>query len=288
MSASTREAGTDDERHQLVTTSRLPHSKLPYISCCSRLASFCSNFVREPGDDAPPNTSYCDATRLHLFIDDHASTLMHPPTMANGVPGFSRAEWLKILRASERFASLQPGSARADEQKVMRHKIKGEVRRAFPCGEVLVEPVNQGNCLGKLLGQRIIVRPGTSASHCGFTTTIHKPATDTRLDVQLSAPKQFNGANADAPPAGLIWMSNAALGVGLAPQIVQPGPVLEEASLLAGDEILWIDHDEAKSASSAAALLAAAHGDVTIIARRKREEPLADWWTDFVTVGARA
>ena len=80
----------------------------------------------------------------------------------------------------------------------------------------------------------------------------------------------------------------AALGVGLAPQIVQPGPVLEEASLLAGDEILWIDHDEAKSASSAAALLAAAHGDVTIIARRKREEPLADWWTDFVTVASRA
>ena len=261
----------DDERDRLV--SGVVHADR------SGLRSWCwsCKTLFEQDKSLGPDNSHCDAERLHLFIDSH-SMLVHPPTLANGVPGLSYAEWLGVIRAAERFAKQQPSSARHDEASQLRYEAKLAIRCAFPCGDVIVEPVNQGNCLGKLLGQRIIVRPGTSGSHESHTLHFAKLSPDMQMGVQLSG-KKYSAREA---PKGLLWLPSCAPSVGLAPTIVSPGALLEGAGVNIGDELLWVDDEEAKSPAIAAALLAdAEQGDVRVIVRRKRKQPLEDWWSVY-------
>ena len=76
-------------------------------------------------------------------------------------------------------------------------------------------------------------------------------------------------------------MANEAKPVGQAPVIDHPGTLLEAAGFRSGDEILWINDVEITSPSLATALLKQLVGKVSVIARRAREAPLANWWTAY-------
>ena len=233
------------------------------------------------------DSSACDAERLSIFISRRRGGAVHtvhlPPTLSRGVPGLTEDEWRRTIAATKRFAINLADNPTGIPVAALRHAAKGELRRAFPCGYCLLDSVNRGNCLGKLLGQKILIEPGMSATHEAIRAVVHKPSAGTRLGCVLGG--GTNKHKTDPAPSDLLWMPTQSLPIGAAPRIVETGDLLWRVGLRDGDELLWVNNDEPRDANHAAALLAAADGKVSIIARRKKEystlSPAAaasQWW----------
>ena len=219
------------------------------------------------------DSSACDAERLSIFISRRRGGAVHtvhlPPTLSRGVPGLTEDEWRRTIAAAKRFAINLADNRTGIPVAALRHAAKGELRRAFPCGYCLLDSVNRGNCLGKLLGQKILIEPGMSATHEAIRAVVHKPSAGTRLGCVLGG--GTNKHKTDPAPSDLLWMPTQSLPIGAAPRIVETGDLLWRVGLRDGDELLWVNNDEPRDANHAAALLAAADGKVSLIARRKKE-----------------
>lgn len=204
------------------------------------------------------------------------------------VPGFSADEARRLRDTLQsRMAVRQESHERADPRaesalvrKLSKERLyneKGALRRAFPNGYVQIEPVHYrllpeqslGYVHNIYLADKIIIKPGRSAAYTAVRASVHKPTAETKLGVTLSAPPM---SKAGAPqPADLVFRYEQAPEV--LPKLTGLGALLEGSGLQVGDELMWVnEHEVLGPVQQCAALLGAAVGEITIIARRPRAE----------------
>ena len=219
------------------------------------------------------DSSACDAERLSIFISRRRGGAVHtvhlPPTLSRGVPGLTEDEWRRTIAAAKRFAINLADNPTGIPVAALRHAAKGELRRAFPCGCACSIPSIAATVWANCLARRSSSSFGMSATHEAIRAVVHKPSAGTRLGCVLGG--GTNKHKTDPAPSDLLWMPTQSLPIGAAPRIVETGDLLWRVGLRDGDELLWVNNDEPRDANHAAALLAAADGKVSLIARRKKE-----------------
>ena len=184
-------------------------------------------------------------------------------------------------------------------------KLKAALRRAVPCGHVVVDdvvlcptgslktygihaqPHNESRMhkhgagaaraaraskstsaaiAAQWAGIRVAITPGTSAAYELIEAKCTKPSKDAKFGVQLTGGSATQRSGQEEKVA-----AEAAVSL---PRITSLGPVLEGCGLVEGDELMWINHTECTGSvdQCVEALKGADAGELTVIARRKKRE----------------